>query len=124
MAGPVAAAIFKMFQAVATGEQVQRDVEYMIGFVVGQVEFEQRNRSIDFLPQIELLGQLQERSDAAGGDGLLLVGKFVLDARRIDHGRRTGPVALIDSPQHLLLACFGFASYLGVHSKPSLGRVD
>ncbi len=53
--GFVAASIFEVLEAVAAGEQVHRDVEDMIGFVVGQVQLEQRNRSIDFLSQVESL---------------------------------------------------------------------
>jgi len=33
----------------------------------------------------ELLGQLQDRSDASGGDGLLLIRQFVGNAGRLDH---------------------------------------
>ena len=51
-------------KAVATGEQVHGDVEDVISFVVGQVQLEQRNGSVDFFSQVQTLGQLEKRSDS------------------------------------------------------------
>jgi len=61
--GLVAAPIFDVPPAPSAGEKIQRDVEDVIGLVVGQVNFEQWDRSIHFFAQIELLGQLRDGSD-------------------------------------------------------------
>ena len=87
------------------------------------MQLEQRYRSVDFLSQVQPFSQLKKRSDSTGGDRLLFIGQFILDAFWPNHWRSAGPVSFIDTPQHFSLACFGLASYFSVHSKPSFAYV-
>ena len=81
--GFVAPTVFDVLEAATTGKQVQCDVENVIRFVVGQVQFKKRNRLIDFFSQVKLLGQLEKRANPTSGDGLLLISQLVFDTRII-----------------------------------------
>ncbi|GAB5486267.1 MAG: hypothetical protein Pars93KO_27010 [Parasphingorhabdus sp.] len=50
--------MFEMFKASAAGEEIERDVEHVIGFCVRRVILEKRNRLVDVLSEICLLDQL------------------------------------------------------------------
>ena len=63
-----------MFQASATGEEIQRDIEDVISFVVRCMDFENGSGSIDVLSQVDLLDQLHDDPDPAAGDRLLFLG--------------------------------------------------
>jgi hypothetical protein len=69
----------QMIQAGATGQQVEGDVEHVIGFVIRRVELEDRSELIDVSPQVELLDQLHDHSQPATLHGMLLFRQFIID---------------------------------------------
>jgi len=48
----VGSTIFQVFQTSSTGHQIQRDVEYVIGFIIGHVKLEDGSRPIQIRSQI------------------------------------------------------------------------
>ncbi len=61
--GFVGSAKFNVLQARPPGQQVHRDVEDMVRFVIGQVQLENRRGLIDVLSQVELLDELHDDAD-------------------------------------------------------------
>jgi len=59
----VGAAQFQVIQTRSAGQQVERDIENVIGFVVRKVQLEQRDSLVNLLPQIKLPDQLHDRTD-------------------------------------------------------------
>ncbi len=103
-----------MFHATAAGEEICRDVQDMVGFVVGQMALEQVKVAVDILDEFDPLSQQEEGTDAAGTEPADAVGIFVVDVTRGHHGsqplgagRRVE--AVLDPPSPLLegslLAC-------------------
>jgi len=93
-----------MLKACTAGEQVQGDVENMIGFVIGCVQFENGSGGIDVFTQVELLDQLHDDADSAAGDGLLFFCKLKLRGRRSNHWRAKNAFAFINSSAQFLVA--------------------
>ena len=77
--GFVVAAQFDVFQARAIAHRVVRDVENVIGLVIGQVDFEHAQTVVDGLGQAELLSEQVNRADAAVSDGVIALGDFVIN---------------------------------------------
>jgi hypothetical protein len=59
----------------------------MVGFMVGQMAFEQMKVLVDGLRQADALGQQVDGADAATGDGVVAVGQVAVDVL----GREYGP---------------------------------
>ena len=122
----VVAARFEMFDAPAAGEEIERDVQDMVGFVVGQMALEQVKIAVDLLDEFDPLSQEEEGPDAAGTEAANAIGMFVVDVSGGHHGSRpfgAGRMveSILDSPPPLLegslLACGAFFSESSAHSK-------
>src|SRR6202044_991078 len=75
----VVAAQLEMFHATAAGEEIQGDVQDMVGFVVGQMALEQVEIAVDILDELDPLSQQEEGPDAAGTEPADAIGIFVVD---------------------------------------------
>ena len=85
--GFIIAAMLDVIDTGSPGEQVQRDVEDMVRFVVGTMHLEDVGGTIDRTAKSDGIDQLHNGSDAATGDGLLSLSKFKLGARWPNHRR-------------------------------------
>ena len=65
----VVTAQFDVLQTGALAQGVVGEVEHVVGFVVGQVQLEQLQVSIDGVDQADAPGQQMDGPDAAAGDG-------------------------------------------------------
>jgi hypothetical protein len=66
----IVAAQLEMFDAAAAGEEIEGDVEDMVGFVIGQMALEQVEVAVDILDEFDPLSQQEEGPDAAGTERL------------------------------------------------------
>jgi hypothetical protein len=125
----VVASQFEMFHSLAAGEDIECDVEHMVGFVVRQMPLEQMEDAVDFLVELDFLSQQKDGADATGTESPGALGLFVVDIGRGHH--RYGPLgsgsigqAFLNSPstflEHSLLACDAFFSDSSTHSKAPL----
>jgi hypothetical protein len=57
---------FEVLDAQAAGEDVEGDVQDMVGFVVGPMLLEEMKLAVDLLDERDLLSQEEEGADAAG----------------------------------------------------------
>ena len=58
----------EVFDPLAAGEDIEGDVEHVVGFVVGQMPLEQMESAVDLLVELDLLGQEKDGADATGGE--------------------------------------------------------
>ena len=80
-----------MFDAFAAGEEVEGDVQDVVGFVIGEMPLEDMEVVVDVADQA---GSAREEhvADAARGEVLNAIGEFVVDLVGGNHGRsRSGP---------------------------------
>jgi hypothetical protein len=82
----VVAPQFEVFDARAAGEDVEGDVQDVVGFVVGQVSLEDMELGVDVADEAGALCEQEHGADAAGGESLGAVGQFVVDVAGGDHG--------------------------------------
>jgi hypothetical protein len=82
----VVAPQFKVFDPLATSEDVEGDVQDMVGFVVGQMTFEKAEVLVDIVDQADLLSQQENGADPAGTEAFDAIGVFVMDIRGGHHG--------------------------------------
>src|SRR5262249_43194567 len=132
----VVAEPLEVFDPAATGEDVEGDVQDMVGFVIGEMAFEEMEIVVDGGDQAGPPCQQQQGADAARSQALDTLTQFVVDVGGGEHGNFTlgfwamgDPVE--DSPSPLLqelalacsgllgLACGGFLPDNHHHSKPS-----
>ena len=66
----IVASQFEVFDALAACEEIQCDVEHMVGFVVGQMPLEQMQGAVDLLVEFDLPSQEKEGADAPGTERL------------------------------------------------------
>ena len=86
-----------MLNPVAAGEDVKRNVQDVIGFVIGQVDLEQVQSFVDGFGQSQLAGQGMDGADAAMGDPAGAVRQFVVDRACAEGwGSGSGAVAGIE----------------------------
>jgi WD40 repeat protein len=90
----------------------------MIGFVVGRLNLEQMESSVDGIGESDALGEQMESADAAIADGVNAVGDFVVDVG----GGEDGAIAahgfgFVESSLDSALVSTEPLSYLDVHSK-------
>ena len=125
----VVASQFEVFDASSAGEDVESDVEHVVGFVVGEMAFEEMEVAVDLRDEIDPLSQEKNGPDATGAESADAVSIFVVDVGRGHHGNkplgsRLIVESLLDSPSALLeeslLACGAFFSESGAHSKAPL----
>src|SRR5262249_19036987 len=82
----VVAPQFEVFDARATGQEIEGDVQDVVGFVVGQVSLEDVEAGVDVTDQSSALRHQEHGADAASGEALDAVGQFVVDVAGGDHG--------------------------------------
>ena len=76
-----------MLDAAAAGEEVEGDVQDMVGFVIGQMPLEQMEIAVDVARSSPiLLSQQEHGADAAGGEAADAIGQFVVDVGGGHHG--------------------------------------
>jgi len=114
----VLAAQFDVLQTVAVAQSVIGDIEYMIGFVIGEMNLEQVQFAIDGVDESNASSQQVKRADAAVRDAVNAVGNFVVNVA----GREDGPIAatgfaFVKPALKTALASVELSSYLDVHSK-------
>src|SRR5262249_1264445 len=120
---------FEVRDALAGGEDIEGDVQDMVGFVVGQMPLEEVERAVDLLGESDLLSQEEDGPDAAGTEPASARCRFVVDVGGGHHGYRplgAGRIGepFLDSPPPLLeeslLACRSLFSESSAHSKAPL----
>jgi len=80
-----------------TGQDVEGDVQHVVGLVVGQVPLEQVEAAVDVTDEPTLAGDQEHGPDAAAGQSLDAVGQLILDVTGGDHGTLLfGPGAILD----------------------------
>ena len=125
----VVATQFEMLDPLATGDDIESDVQDMVGFMVGQMTFEKVEIPIDSVDQADPLSQQENRADTAGTEPFDAIGVLVVDIGSGHH--RLGLLGLADileaeansSPSFLknsLLASQTLFSESSSHSKTSL----
>ena len=82
----VVADLFQMVQTRPARQQVQCNVEHMVGFIIRQMKLQQSEVFIDRFTDTECLDRLKHDPDATCRNRLLLLGQLVPDRRRINHG--------------------------------------
>ena len=122
---------FEVLDSLAASEDIEGDIQDVVGFVVRKVPLEQMKVAVDLLDELEFLGHQKNGADAAGAESPNAVGVFVVDIGRGHHGYRPlgswGIVqAFLNSPstflENSLLACRRFISESSTHSKAPLSR--
>ena len=122
---------FEVLDALAADEDIEGDIQDVVGFVVRKVPLEQVEVAVDLLDELESLDHLKNEADAAGAESADAIGIFVVDIGRGHHGN--GPLghrgiveAFLNSPstflENSLLACRRFISESSAHSKAPLFR--
>ena len=133
----IVAAQLDVFEAAAAGEDVEGDVQDMVGFVIGEVALEEMELEVDGGDQAGAPCQQEHGADAAGGEAVDALAEFVVDVGGGDHGDIAfgfGAIgdAVEDLPptslQELLVASVGLGALASGglprdndhHSKPSV----
>ena len=75
----VVAAQLEVLEAAAAGEDVEGDVQDVVGLVIGEVPLEEVEVVVDVGDQAGPLGQQEHGADAAGGEALDALGELVVD---------------------------------------------
>ena len=116
----------EVFEPLAAGEDIEGDVEHVVGFVVGPMLLEQMEVPVDLLVELDLPSQEQDGPDATGGESPGATGRFIVDIGGGHHGYGPlGPGGIgqtsLDPPPTILegtlLACGAPFSESGTHSK-------
>src|SRR6202789_3255334 len=119
----------EVLDALAAGEDIERDIQDVVGFVVREMPLEQMKVAVDLLDELDSLSQQKNGADAAGAEPPDTISVFVMDIGRGHHGN--GPCGargivepFLNSPSTILeeslLACRGFSSESSTHSKAPL----
>ena len=96
---------FDVFDPLAPGQDVERDVQDMVGFVIRQMSLEDVDHSVDRADQSGLAGQQEHGADAAGAESLDTIGQLVMDVGGGHHrlvAFRTG--SILDAVEDSALA--------------------
>ena len=105
----------------AAGEEVQGDVQDVIGLVVGLMAFEQVQLAIDVGDQSDPACQQEHGADAAGAQAPDSVAQFVMDVVGGDHGALAlGAGTVFDAAKDSPLALAEFVEDISFHSKVSV----
>ena len=127
----VIASQFEVLDPLAAGEDVEGDIQDVVGFVIRKVPLEQLKIAVDLLDELDSLGHQNDGADAARAETPDTVGVFVVDIGRSHHGY--GPLghrrviqSFLNSPstflENSLLACRRFISESSTHSEAPLFR--
>ena len=111
---------FQMLQTCSSGEQIEGDVEHVIGLAVRQMKPQDRTLPIDTPGDIQLPHELLNGPDPSGGESLYPIRQFQSDRRRDEHRRLPVPVGLINPPGNATLPRFQSIPYNLLHLKTSL----
>ena len=79
---------FEVFDVLAASEDVEGDVQDMVGFVVGLMPFEHLKVAVDILDEVDFLSQEENGTDAAGTEATDAISVFVVDIAGRHHGYR------------------------------------
>ena len=82
----VVAPKFNVFHPLAAGDDVEGDVQDMIGFVIRQMSFEKVKVTIDTVDQANRSSQRENDADTAGTEPFDAIGVFVVDIGGGHHG--------------------------------------
>jgi hypothetical protein len=94
-----------VFDPFATGEDVEGDVQDMVGFVIGEVTFEDVKLGVDVADQAGRACQEEHGTDAAGREALDSVGQLIVDVCGGDHGLVAfGSLLILDALEDSVLA--------------------
>ena len=107
----------------AAGQDVEGDIEDVVGLVIGEVALEEVEVLIDVGDQPGAARDQEHGADAAGGEPLDPIGQFVVDVAGGDHGSfafGAGPV--LDAAEDSALALPELVEDIGMHSKASVVR--
>ena len=75
----VVAPQFDVLEALAAGEDVEGDVQDVVGFVIGEMALEEMEVVVDVADQAGAASQQEHGADAAGDEALDALGQFVVD---------------------------------------------
>src|SRR5271163_537597 len=89
---------FDMLEPPAAGQDVEGDVQDMVGLVIGEMPLEQMERVIDVADQAGPLSQQQHDTDAAGGKALDTLAQLIVDVGGRDHGPLAFGAGAIGNP--------------------------
>ena len=117
----VFSSILDMFQCSAAAEKVVGNVQNVIGFVIGQFEF-QDGHAIECIDESDLIDELMDECESAVSDGLCSFGNFELDGTVRQLWSTEGGVNVVRSMCDFDLACFENLRYIVFHLK-SFGMV-
>ncbi len=114
----VVAAQLNVFEAGATTQGVVGEIEDVIGLVVGHVEFEQDQISIDGRGETEPVRQSMHGADPAMRDAAVALADFVVDVAGGEHRLLAAfEVELVEPAFDSALASVQLSAYLDFHSK-------
>ena len=82
----VVAPQFEVFDPLTAGEDVEGDVQDVVGFVIGKMHLEQMKIGVDVADQADPVRQEQHGADAAGAEALDAIGQFIVDVGGGHHG--------------------------------------
>jgi hypothetical protein len=123
-------------RALTTGQDVERDVQDVVGLVVGQMPLEDVDLRVDRADQSGLAGQEVYGADSASGETLDAIRQFVVDVGSGHHGLvafwsgpihdacKDSPLAFVEHPavafaRFLTVAFSGFLGDSSAHSRTS-----
>src|SRR6516225_9378963 len=75
-----------MFDPLSASQDVVRDVQDVVRFVIGQMSFEELELVVDLADQSNPAGQEMDGADVTGGESLNAVSQFVVDVGSSHHG--------------------------------------
>ena len=79
---------FEVLNALAARDDIEGNVQDMVGFVIRQMPLEQVKVAVDVLDEVDFLSQQKDGSDATGAEPADAIGIFVVDIGRRHHGDR------------------------------------
>src|SRR5512135_8134 len=116
----VIASPFEMLELVSPGQDVEGDVQDVIGLMVRQVPFEELKLLVDRGDQPGPTGQQEHGTNTAAGQPPDPISQFILDIAGGDHGRfALRPGTIFDAAENSSLALTQFVQDIGIHSKAS-----
>tara|TARA_R100001480_G_scaffold80963_1_gene90103 strand:- start:533 stop:862 length:330 start_codon:yes stop_codon:yes gene_type:complete len=108
-----------MFQAGASSEQVEGDVEHMVGFGIRHVKHKDRTATIDALHNAQLPNQPLRDANSPTRNDLSLFRQFIFHVRTRQHRRLPVPVGFIGPFLRATLPCIESSLYIFLHLKTS-----
>jgi hypothetical protein len=114
----VVAKEFQVFQTAPAGQHVVGEVQDVVRLVIGQVDLEQVQATVDLLHQPRRLGQLLNRAEAPHPEAARPFRHLVVDVRRPEHRLfLVAPVAVAETVLDAALAVAEIPLCTLLHSK-------